>query len=378
MTKVYECGVFTIAANILDGEEPWLVPDHVKWAVRLWPGGPNATWLSELLLNGPLAHRGWCLQERHLSPRIIHVFHDNVWVWECDSRVRGFNKNGTVYRSEVTDDFLKWRKLVSKGTPETSQDGRNRLLDRWDMIIEDYSKRKLTCQSDLVPALYGLVSKVQPLLSLQYLGGFWESDLLGLMWFKEELLLTSELKRRSEDKSSMEVVISNAPSWSWYSARGRIRYVGFLDHKEHYPPPSRASCELAAKMMGNSVYYNNDGGLGENPSITIRSRFLSRITNAHSGKLSRAVPFRVSLDLVAEGNIAINELHSSSFNNDAKAHNADKIQYLILGWDSFKSFFGLILSPVNNNHTVFCRVGIFVGAAPESLRRGSETNVKII
>jgi hypothetical protein len=59
MGQVYECGLFTIASNLSDDDQPWLPPEPLPWALKLWKGGPHKAWLLEILTNGPLASRGW-------------------------------------------------------------------------------------------------------------------------------------------------------------------------------------------------------------------------------------------------------------------------------------------------------------------------------
>jgi hypothetical protein len=39
----------------------------------------------DLIEDGPLTRRAWCLQERHLTRRILSVRDSSVWIWECDS-----------------------------------------------------------------------------------------------------------------------------------------------------------------------------------------------------------------------------------------------------------------------------------------------------
>jgi hypothetical protein len=63
MGEVYESGVFTIASNLSDDNQPWLAPEPSLGASKLWIEGPHMAWLLELLTNRSLALRGWCLQD---------------------------------------------------------------------------------------------------------------------------------------------------------------------------------------------------------------------------------------------------------------------------------------------------------------------------
>ena len=89
MAQVYEYGFFTIASNLPTEDQTWEweVPDPRK---RLLPAesivvsdddeARHSSWLSQMLLQGPLAKRAWCLQERYLSPRLLHIFSDQLWI----------------------------------------------------------------------------------------------------------------------------------------------------------------------------------------------------------------------------------------------------------------------------------------------------------
>jgi hypothetical protein len=229
MGEVYEGGVFTIASNLSDDDQPWLPPDPLPWALKLWKGGPHKAWLSELITNSPLASRGWCLQERHLSPRILHVYHKQVWVWECNFRVRGTNSSGLVYSSDVTDDTLSWRKQTLTRSTSLSRD---QLFDCWHKMVADYTKRRLTNRSDRLPAISGVERRLQPLLSCAYHAGTWESDIFGLLWYSGTVLQTGEA-RSNRMSVSHEFLVENlikdpsdTPTWTWAASNKPVRFMG--------------------------------------------------------------------------------------------------------------------------------------------------------
>ncbi len=94
MARVYECGLLTISSNISVNDQKWRPPNPHEWIPKFADEDRHASWLSAMLLNGPLGKRAWCLQERYLSPRILHIFEGDVWIWECDSRVRAAGRKG--------------------------------------------------------------------------------------------------------------------------------------------------------------------------------------------------------------------------------------------------------------------------------------------
>ncbi|KAH9871969.1 hypothetical protein J1614_006228 [Plenodomus biglobosus] len=149
----------------------------------------------------PLAKRGWTYQERLLSNRIIHFTKEEL-VWECNERcvcecsaVGHYNGGGPGLG------------LIKQlcGLRDNSQ-----IEDIWQSIIEDYSERSLTYPSDRLPAIQGL-AKMVPATMGAYLAGHWSATLIqSLCWCSIERPLQSCIWR--------------APSWSWASATGSVRW----------------------------------------------------------------------------------------------------------------------------------------------------------
>lgn len=96
------------------------------------------------------------------------------------------------------------------------------LTRTWLLILEDYTKRELTFESDKLPALKGLAQYVTDLTQDQYVFGLWKSSLrLGLLWRTAPYECPSERRGR---------VLNRAPSWSWASVDGRV-YFAFAGEK---------------------------------------------------------------------------------------------------------------------------------------------------
>ena len=147
-----------------------------------------------MLVHGPLAKRAWCLQERHLSPRILHVFENRMWIWECDTRVRAANHRGLLFRQDIVDGESPWRKIdffrqnmvdrkillrrIAMPNPSPPLD----ILKLWDNIVIDYCQRQLTYESDKLTAISGIAAKLQLLLRMKYVAGIWDKDMYGLLW----------------------------------------------------------------------------------------------------------------------------------------------------------------------------------------------------
>lgn len=154
--------------------------------------------------DAPVNKRAWVLQERLLSPRIVHFAEKQVY-WECHE-LRASEKfpAGLPSRYEVSTQrqFLR-TKLDSKDSEKT--------LRTWDSVVKTYSKSRLTYVSDKLIAISALARQVSKSTSDSnvYLAGLWRNRLIDqLLWFPATLTSRS-LEYR-------------APSWSWVCIDGPV------------------------------------------------------------------------------------------------------------------------------------------------------------
>jgi hypothetical protein len=132
-----------------------------RWCFDLQTMGMTSPYLSESLslhsvscgfhdaeaLQVPLEDRAWCFQERILSTRIVH--HTNG---ECN----GPNEcECGVMQCEMQEPTLReyFRALLGKESPDRAE--------IWMELITKCSKRKLTFESDRIPAISGLAKSLQ-------------------------------------------------------------------------------------------------------------------------------------------------------------------------------------------------------------------------
>lgn len=170
--------------------------------------------------DGPLHSRGWCFQERMLSPRILH-FGKQKLVWECVSRNWGEHK-GFSGRPSDGFDAIRTRAyampFIWPSKLDLEKDSHQvKRPDAFYQCIVDFTKRKLTKRCDKLPAFSGLASAFQDPELGAYLAGLWEKDLVnGLRW----RTLAPELDEQPPD--SGEYI---APSWSWASTHGSCKFM---------------------------------------------------------------------------------------------------------------------------------------------------------
>lgn len=171
----------------------------------------------------PLRLRAWVLQERELSRRTVH-FSTGGLLWEC----KEVQRTAQVPWEDVEqhrDELLPWFEVYKeewdhiRDTQPELVDAvmlQHRLEKRWWLLVEDYSGRLLTEETDRLIALSGVARAYQEEHFLKggvkYGAGLWSSHLPeGLLW-----------QVVSQTRSRHETYI--APSWSWASVKGSVRY----------------------------------------------------------------------------------------------------------------------------------------------------------
>ncbi|KAH7304630.1 heterokaryon incompatibility protein-domain-containing protein [Rhexocercosporidium sp. MPI-PUGE-AT-0058] len=176
--------------------------------------------LERVVINTPLNSRGWVLQERILSPRIVHFGAEQI-AWECE-HIKACETYPDVAERGPPDATLSEQYLTIKNfvknirrvrpsevssTSVTSKYGQD--YHHWRVVVELYSRLKMTYATDIQVALRGLAQVMQNEIGDVYLAGLWKNDLAHqLLW---ERIGTTDLKGVSTCEKS------TAPSWSWAS-----------------------------------------------------------------------------------------------------------------------------------------------------------------
>jgi hypothetical protein len=178
----------------------------------------NQNLWKEEVLDAPLGKRGWVLQERLLSSRIIH-FGKNQLFWECQS-----NQCCETYPDMIPSDMFSvlgvWLNLnMWYDGVRLSASGKNcpeefvpSVYALWNRIVQIYSRRAFTHNTDKLIALSGVAAVVSTLThGLIYLAGLWDKTLpRSLLWMV------------NDPKSAIRPTAYIAPSWSWASVIGEV------------------------------------------------------------------------------------------------------------------------------------------------------------
>lgn len=200
--------------------------------------------------HGALDDRGWCLQEQALSPRILSYGKDGLY-WECVTTYASeWSPEGITPDSRSGDN--EYIHVLRKEAAGIAKEDRNRRFENkyhaWHLLAQDYSRRKLTYDSDKVVALSGIIKNLSEPKKDSCHFGVWEKllwrDLLWLVYTKNTILKsfhgswgTLPPMGPPGQRLSLETDI---PSWSWMSVHGSVcfqasqfntpeRYSGYSD-----------------------------------------------------------------------------------------------------------------------------------------------------
>ena len=217
---------FTAETEVWCGENGTI---HGTW------GFGNADLWDDEIERAPLSIRGWVVQERFLSPRIIHFAQSQLF-WECLEHTScemdpegqldllgswspyGQKKAASAYKASSLTVAQTLEKIEKWGLKQSDPDWEEKLRTwsdlkahrrPWRTMVGIYSTCDLTKESDRLIAMSGIAKRFQEVDGDTYLAGLWRRALhTDLSWHTDTDKGTPF--RRNE---------AYAPSWSWASIR---------------------------------------------------------------------------------------------------------------------------------------------------------------
>jgi hypothetical protein len=196
-----------------------------KKLFRTWARDPNP--ISSVLPQNPLNKRGWTVQERELAPRVVHYSKDTIR-WECCELAATLEfpcgdrlsfDGGRLFDGGSDARPPQFGVPINDSKPLTTIT-KQRLA--WFELVERYTARSLTKQSDILPAFSGLARSIASKTSDRYVAGLWESYFAHCLLWASDVGDTGELKHtRPTDYL--------APTWSWASIRGPVKYLSWIN-----------------------------------------------------------------------------------------------------------------------------------------------------
>jgi Heterokaryon incompatibility protein (HET) len=260
MDKIYEYGILNIAATAGEDSDGGLFFDRDPLLVQPlqesmpWPiyqssetaqasgiepsSGRLFYWVSQTFWkkhveDAILNTRAWVMQERFLSPRVLHCSKTQL-LWECktkracesfpESFITPLGRQPGERPTKVLDRMGRqsgWL-FYAGGKVEYNPPNDEHLIDEayraWMRVVTDYSSCNITRESDLLIAFSGIAKKFQSRLNDRYLAGLLESRLhFQLMWYTTD-------RDAMRPSMSRKKFAWRAPSWSWASVTGKISW----------------------------------------------------------------------------------------------------------------------------------------------------------
>ncbi|KAJ4317440.1 hypothetical protein N0V84_007346 [Fusarium piperis] len=199
---------------------PWIF-----WNGSLWADEIEST---------PLSTRGWVVQERFLTPRVLH-FTENQIYWEClENECCEADPTGkflilahasgspkivpTVYK-KARLELAKKRTDLAEG--RSTDDTNVQFHTQWGDVVSLYANCALTKESDRLIAMSGIAKTFQEANNDKYLAGLWKKVIYtNLTW-----------TTNASDGAKVHRSKSYAPTWSWASVTGGHKRLSMLHQR---------------------------------------------------------------------------------------------------------------------------------------------------
>ena len=169
------------------------------------------------------------MQERVLSQRLL-IFSTDASQWECPT---------TIFNDVSADDEVGALKAGS--IPSTS----DLSLDRWDSIVNAYSHRSITYETDKLPAFSGIIQVLEKRYKDKCIVGVWQRDYhISLLWMVDH-------SQRYAKKIAKRPNAWRAPSWSFLSLEARVEYLNIASAEGGRPVGEAKAWQVDPLNMRN-------------------------------------------------------------------------------------------------------------------------------
>ncbi|KAF5541985.1 hypothetical protein FMEXI_7684 [Fusarium mexicanum] len=224
MAKVYGHATLTITAGRSGDARNSFIPNSYKQPAPCceFPLGDGQ---GGNVIVGPLRSadygitetRGWCCQEKRLSRRIVFFGKEQLF-FLCRSSGYSEDRSYQEGKSILLHSFLN----TSSGDTQLIRD---RLLQYWDEIVVDFSRRQLSNPHDIFAALASIAAPISKALQSRYLAGLWECDLVRCLLWRPGYRVSSFFGPATRPLPTVfaPAPVIRAPSWSWASIQGGVK-----------------------------------------------------------------------------------------------------------------------------------------------------------
>jgi hypothetical protein len=290
-----------------------------------------------------LGSRGWTLQEQVLSSRMVH-FERNELFWEC--RAVSVCECIGLYKSGNEQGFKKTLEIQAG----------DHTFQFWHFIVFEYLQRSLTYKSDFLPALSGVVTRLQEFGAGEYLAGLWKVNLVyELLW--------GFWKCPSGESGFIRSQPYRAPTWSWASLQrsstGEKGYVDFRDFRYRQSGNLQALSRILHASCSPSGHDRN--GAVRSGEIHIEGKLLAFRFADRKADDSMHLELASIRDWALPAHVATVEMKTHFDLGDSKFEGV-KLCGLLMGREEliFNTHFPcIILHEIPDEEHVFERVGVW-------------------
>jgi hypothetical protein len=184
------------------------------------------------------------VQERFLPPRAIHFASDQIY-WECTHVVAP-----ECVSSSLIVGNPRQKSQIAKMSAD-AEAGNNQALGMilsqvWDWVVADYSRSRMTRESDRSVGIAGLARAIAGALGLcpsDYLHGLWRPTFIhDLLWHA-----------RSHRSGALKKTTGNSCTWSWLSVTGEMK-------TRHLDANVLRTIAIAQLVFGETIPYMDPFG----------------------------------------------------------------------------------------------------------------------
>ena len=304
-----------------------------------------------------LRSRGWTLQERLMSVRVIE-YGDLQTKWTCmeTQRADGFGMNNDNSGSDI-QRYINYRGHAPKFGNCPSLVDHEKFSRNWRQVVEDYSCRKLTDQADRLPAIAAIACGFASLLpeNSRYVAGHWLDFLSSsLCWKVREITIFESTGLGLEPRPEP----ATAPTWSWASVT-TPNGIDMRPPAVSYPttPPAVLveilSCTVSLRTLAAGPFGPASAGVLRIRGRTLRGKWVGPSLLEVDGGWNRPTIFRDAL-----------EPEDSMVGDDCRFLNAVPVLLVICQAVIFEDptvLEGLVLrlTPSVSTPPLYSRIGVF-------------------
>lgn len=171
-------------------------------------------------LTSPLNTRGWALQERLFSNRVLH-FAAHEMIWECKASLN-CECEGILQSSDWADgkEFPKASFETTKAIISSHMLQHPDFATVWAWLVSAYSARRLSFESDRLPAISALARLFSR--GRTYLAGLWADNLpWHLVWGCDKM---DERWFKMDETRPKSTTLYSGPTWSWASTTEEVSW----------------------------------------------------------------------------------------------------------------------------------------------------------